>query len=187
MSAEPAPTLLSARLRGVHVAAFRLVTLYLGLGLVDIVLTFAQGAVVTSVDVHAQNALVEPLMELFGAQSGEGWVFSFALLVLLGGGIKVALAVRVWRRRAAPLRGRVLLLFLGFGGLFASVAQPLVGSLITQALARVQGVEAVAAFAVATNVASMVAMVLNFFVLSGFVAVLFQHAPDERAEVPTAF
>lgn len=175
-------------LRGAQAAALRLFTLYLGLGIVDFASSLVQGFIARNSDVHAESDLVAPLVGLMTeSRLGEGWLLSFIVLLVVGTAVKVGLATWMWRTRGVSVRQPLGLLFVGAVGLLAMVAQPFAGMQASYVLARTHGAEALAAFAVALNIASIAALALNTLMLGGFFVVLFLavQADEQAAPPPT--
>lgn len=191
MPSEPTPNPTSGYLRGAQAAAFRLFTLYLGLGIVDLVFTWVRSVVALNTDVHTESAFVAPLIGFMSdSRLGEGWLLSFLLLAVVSLGVKVGIAAWVWRRRGAVIGQPIRLLLVGVCGLFAMIAQPFAAMQTTYVLGRTHGAEALGALAMASNISSMAAMLLNVLMLGGFLAVIFfpvQADQEPREPQPQRF
>lgn len=181
--ALPSERLAAATSRSAASATLRLVAVWLGLGVLDLLGAGLRWLIVTSTDPGEGSGALSVLARVYGTdRGGEAWMLYFLLATAA---IVVAeAAALLWALRPESSASPALLLAIGLVGLVSRLLAFGGGTTISFALGN-RSLEALASYSVASNVADMLHLALSWIVsivvlLVLFVRVLRQPRLDER-------
>lgn len=154
-------------------AVLRLVAVWLGLGVLDLVTTGARWLVVMGTEPGDGSSALGGLTRLFGTRGGDLWLTYFAAIALVHLAFEgVALAWALRRDRTSP----AVLLALGIAGIVARALSFAATITAPMVLARTEPIEALAAHNIASSVSATLYTVVGWMFAVVVLAVVFMRA-----------
>lgn len=181
--ALPSERLAAVTSRAAAGAIFRLVAVWLGLGVLDLLGAGLRWLIVTTTDPGEGSGALASLVRVYRSDgSGEAWMLYFLLATTAF--LVAEAAALVWALRPEASAPPPLLLGVGLAGLVARLLSFGAGTTISFALGN-ESASALSSYAIASSVADMLHLALSWIVsivalLALFVRVLRQPRLDER-------
>lgn len=152
-------------------AVLRLVAVWLGLGVLDLVASGARWLVVTATEPGDGTTTFGGLARLFGTNGGELWFTYFTAITLAH--LALEGAALGWALRRDRATSASILLGIGIAGIVARVLSFFSSIAVPLALARTEHVQALAMYGVATSVSATLYTVGAWIFAAVVLAVLF--------------